>query len=49
MLAEQRARTQAERDRAAIDEPVIHAEAESSLEAGAATDRAEVEDPDLEI
>jgi hypothetical protein len=48
-LAAQRARDQAERDRAAIDEPASHAETDASLEADAAADRAEVKDADLEI
>jgi len=46
-LAAQRARDQAERDRAAIDEPVSHVEADAGLEAAA--DKAEVEDAGLEI
>ena len=47
---EQRARDQAERDRAAIDEPVSYAEADASLEATAAADKAEADtDADLEI
>jgi hypothetical protein len=48
-LAAQRARDRAERDRAAIDEPVSYAEADASLEATATAARAEVEDADLEI
>jgi hypothetical protein len=49
-LAYKRARDQAERERAAIDEPVIHAEAQTELEAAAAADKAEADtDADLEI
>jgi hypothetical protein len=48
-LAAQRAHDQAERDRAAIDEPASHAETDASLEADVAADRAEVKDADLEI
>ena len=53
-LAAQRARDQAERDRAAVDEPVIRAEAETQaeLEAAAAAnpnDHAETDDVELEI
>jgi hypothetical protein len=49
-LAQQRARDQAERDRAAIDEPVSYAEADARLEATTAAERAEADmDADLEI
>jgi hypothetical protein len=48
-LAARRAHDQAERDRAAIDEPVSHAEVDASLEATAAADKAEADDVDLEI
>jgi hypothetical protein len=54
-LTAQRAREQAERDRAAVDEPVIRAEAEAQaeLEAAAAAanpnDYAETDDIELEI
>lgn len=49
-MAEKRGRDQAERERAAIDEPVIHAEAQVEPEAAAAADKAEADtDADLEI
>jgi hypothetical protein len=46
---EQLARDRAERERAAIDEPVSYAEAQPELEAVATADRAEADDIDLEI
>jgi hypothetical protein len=49
-LAEKRANDQAERDRAAVDEPVMQADAQAELEATAAIDKAEADqDADLEI
>jgi conjugative relaxase-like TrwC/TraI family protein len=51
-LAALRAQEQAERDRAAVDEPVTYAEAESDLQATATTapaGQAEADDVDLEI
>jgi hypothetical protein len=49
-VAEKRGRDQADRERAAIDEPVIHAEAQVEPEAAAAADKAEADtDADLEI
>jgi hypothetical protein len=49
-LADERARNQAERDRAAVDEPVMTAGTQAELEAAAAIDKAEADqDADLEI
>jgi hypothetical protein len=47
--AEKEARDWAAIEQAGIDEPVNHAEPQAELEAAAATERAEVEDADLEI
>jgi hypothetical protein len=49
-LAEKRARDQAERKRAAVDEPVMQADVQVGLEASATEDQAEADsDADLEI
>jgi hypothetical protein len=49
-LAEQRARGQAERDRAAVDEPVTQATTQVELDAAAVVDKAEAsQDADLDI
>ena len=49
-LAEKRARDQAERERAAVDEPVMQADVQARLEASATTDHPEADsDADLEI
>jgi hypothetical protein len=49
-LAEKRAHDQAERERAAVDEPVMQPDVQARLEADATADRAEADgDADLEI
>jgi hypothetical protein len=45
---EQRAQERAERERAAVDEPVVHADVQAGLEA-AADAKAEADDAELEI
>jgi hypothetical protein len=48
-LAEQRARDQAERDRSAVDEPVMRADAQAEMEAAAQAETDADRDADLEI